>query len=85
MVGEVFKGAFYRALARIWQLAAARRHLPPPLCCAWPSLSASSLSLAAVSGPLVVATRMSGSFMHELVRVGPKRIVVRCACGAGGR
>ena len=31
-----------------------------------------------MSGPLVVANRMSGSFMHELVRVGPKRIVVRC-------
>lgn len=30
-----------------------------------------------VSGPLVVASSMSGSFMHELVRVGPKRIVVR--------
>jgi V-type H+-transporting ATPase subunit A len=28
-----------------------------------------------VSGPLVVAGHMSGSFMHELVRVGPKRIV----------
>ena len=28
-----------------------------------------------VSGPLCVADKMSGSFMHELVRVGPKRIV----------
>ena len=28
-----------------------------------------------VSGPLCVASKMSGSFMHELVRVGPKRIV----------
>lgn len=28
-----------------------------------------------VSGPLVVAAKMSGSFMHELVRVGAKRIV----------
>lgn len=28
-----------------------------------------------VSGPLCVADHMSGSFMHELVRVGPKRIV----------
>jgi len=35
-----------------------------------------------VSGPLVVANRMSGSFMHELVRVGPKRIVVRCAAAS---
>lgn len=30
-----------------------------------------------VAGPLVVASRMSGAFMHELVRVGTKRIVVR--------
>jgi V-type H+-transporting ATPase subunit A len=28
-----------------------------------------------VAGPLVVANRMSGAFMHELVRVGPTRIV----------
>ncbi len=28
-----------------------------------------------MAGPLVVANRMSGAFMHELVRVGPKRIV----------
>jgi V-type H+-transporting ATPase subunit A len=28
-----------------------------------------------VSGPLVVGDRMSGAFMHELVRVGQKRIV----------
>ena len=28
-----------------------------------------------VSGPLVVGDLMSGSFMHELVRVGAKRIV----------
>jgi len=35
-----------------------------------------------VSGPLVVASHMSGSFMHELVRVGPKRIVVRAIPGS---
>ena len=34
-----------------------------------------------VAGPLVVASRMSGSFMHELVRVGHKRIVVRVGGG----
>jgi len=28
-----------------------------------------------VSGPLVIASRMSGSFMHELVRVGRQKIV----------
>ena len=28
-----------------------------------------------MAGPLVVATGMSGAFMHELLRVGPKRIV----------
>jgi len=38
-----------------------------------------------VAGPLVVAAKMSGAFMHELVRVGTKRIVVRRQSFAASR